>query len=405
MTAFRYRAMAADGSVVKGTMNAANEAAVIQHIRDQGHYPISTASAETQSLLGSLRALAPSQKPSPRALALATQELATLLQAGLELDRALSILTALDDMGSLRQSFVQVRARVRDGAGLAEAMSSDPVFPKFYVAMVRAGEMGGALDATLRKLSDYLTRSLAIRETVSSALVYPALLFVASGVSIIFILFFVLPQFEPLFEQAGTELPLPTKIAIGLGDFLRGFWWLLIALVIGAYVAARRALERPDIRTKVDRWLLRVPLLGHLVTAMEVERFCRTLGTLLTNGVPLPTALGLAKDVMWNRVLADAVRETATSLREGEGVAARLARTGVFPAVTLDLIRIGEEAGKLDEMLLRHADLDEQRIKHTIDRLLALLVPGLTIVMGMIVAGLIASLLVAILSINDLALQ
>ncbi len=396
--------MTADGTVVKGTMDAADAAAVVQNIRDRGQYPIS-ATAEGEGLAALLQMLKPSQRVSGRALAVATQELSTLLSAGLELDRALGILLQLSDLGALKQPFTAIRAKVRDGSSLGEAMAGEPAFPKFYISMVRAGEMGGTLELTLRRLHEYLTRALAVRETITSALVYPALLLVASGASIIFILLFVLPQFEPLFAQAGAALPLPTQIAIGMGDFLGNFWWLIILMIVGGYILARRALAEAKTRARVDRLLLRLPLLGELLASMDIERFSRTLGTLLANGVALPTALGLSREVLWNSVLAEAVRETAVGLREGEGIAARLAQSGVFPPVTLDLIRIGEESGKLDEMLLRHADLDEQRVRHTVDRLLALLVPGLTIILGLVVAGLIASMLVAILSVNDLALQ
>jgi general secretion pathway protein F len=226
-----------------------------------------------------------------------------------------------------------------------------------------------------------------------------------AGLSIVFILTFVLPEFEPLFAQAGKSLPLPTRIVMGAGHFVQDFWWLM-ALAVAAFVIWwRRALRNRRFRQRVDRQILRLPVLGDLFVSMDVERFSRTLGTLLTNGVPLPTALGMVKDVLWNAVLSDAVKDTALGLREGESVADRLGRADVFPAMTIDLIRVGEETGKLDEMLLRQADLDEGRIKHAIDRLLALLVPILTVILGLIVGGLIASMMMAILSVNDLALQ
>ena len=178
-----------------------------------------------------------------------------------------------------------------------------------------------------------------------------------------------------------------------------------IKLRITDVESLRRALKKPVHRLQWDAFVLKWPVLGNLVAAIEVERLMRTFGTLLSNGVPIPTALNLSKDVLSNTVLSSAVRDAAVSLREGERLAQRLARSKVFPPVTLDLIQIGEESGKLDEMLLRQADLDELRIKHKVDRALALLVPVLTITLGMIVAGLIASMLVAIISVNDLALQ
>ncbi|HEX4860939.1 MAG TPA: type II secretion system F family protein, partial [Rhizomicrobium sp.] len=195
------------------------------------------------------------------------------------------------------------------------------------------------------------------------------------------------------------------RIVMAFGDAVRGWWWLGALIAVGAWLWLRHALQNPEFRRRRDRLVLRLPVIGELLGAIEIERFNRMLGTLLANGVELPMALGLAKDVLWNTALSDAVRDTATSLREGQGFARLLARSGVFGDGTLDLIQIGEETGKLDEMLIRQADLDEQQIKHRIDRLLALLVPALTILLGLVVAGLIGSMLIAILSVNDLALQ
>jgi len=406
MASFRYRAVTATGTTITGVMDAATPGVVAQQLRAQGHYPLSMREVRTDALWGLLnRELRIRRKPSLRVLAALTQELAALLGAGLELDRALTILVKLSDIGALREPFLGVRAKVRGGASLADAMGQDAAFSKFYVGMVRAGEHGGALEGTLKRLGDYLTRTLAVRESVTSALVYPLLLLITAGISIIIILVFVLPEFEPLFAEAGKQLPLSTRIVMGFGDALRDYWWLLLGLVAGAIALARVALSKPDVALRWDRWILRIPVFGRLIAAIEAERLSRTLGTLLTNGVPLPAALELAKDAAQNRAVAKALGDTAISVREGRSLAAQLAQAQVFPPAMIDLVKIGEESGKLDAMLERQADLDEQRIRNTIDRLLAILVPALTIVLGMIVAGLIASLLVAILSINDLAIQ
>jgi general secretion pathway protein F len=405
MAPYRFKALTAGGTIVYGALDAPTEAAVVQHIRELGHYPLSTSTGGSRDFAGVLRKLRFDARPSSRAMFMATQELATLLQAGLELDRALGILVGLKDLGALREPFLAVRARVRDGASLADALSEQAVFPKFYVSMVRAGEMGGTLDVTLSRLCDYLAKSIAVRDAIASALVYPVILLFTAGLSIVVILTFVLPEFEPLFAEAGKSLPLSTRIVMGMGHFVQDFWWLMVLMTAAGAVWFRREIRKPALRGLIDAALLKVPVLGPLLVSMDVERFSRTLGTLLGNGVPLPTALGLGQDVLTNSVLADAVRDTAQSLREGEGVAERLARTHVFPDMTIDLMRVGEESGKLDEMLLRQADLDSERIRHQVDRLLALLVPALTILLGIIVGALIASMLSAILSVNDLAVQ
>jgi general secretion pathway protein F len=406
MVQFQYRAMTASGAVVRGVLDAPTQDQVVRQLRSRGLFPLDASEHGS----GGLRALIPKGKlfgprVTTRGLAMVTQELSTLLKAGLELDRALGILIGLSDIGALKGPFEGVRNRVRDGMSFAEALAADPVFPKFYVSMVRAGEHGGSLDITLQRLTDYLGRTMAIREQITSALVYPSLLLLTAGASIIVILVFVIPEFEPLFADAGKSLPLPTQVVMGAGHVVRDYGWLFILLVVGGVIGLRRWLQKPANRLIWDGYKLRWPILGSLIASIEVERLMRTFGTLLSNGVPIPTALMLSKDVLSNTVLSAAIRDAAVSLREGERLAQRLARSKVFPPVTLDLISIGEESGKLDEMLLRQADLDESRIKHKVDRALAMLVPILTIGLGAIVAGLIVSMLVAIISVNDLALQ
>ncbi|HEY3779319.1 MAG TPA: type II secretion system F family protein [Rhizomicrobium sp.] len=398
--------MTGSGAVVRGVLDAPSRDQVVRQLRTRGLYPLDASEHGSGGIRGLLsQNLRFGKRVSTRGLAMATQELSTLLKAGLELDRALGILIGLSDIGALRAPFEGVRNRVRDGMGFSEALAADPVFPKFYVSMVRAGEHGGALDVTLQRLSDYLTRTMAIREQITSALVYPCLLLLTAAASVIFIMVFVLPEFEPLFADAGKKLPFATRIVMGAGDAVRDFGWLFLLLIAGGVLGLRRWLQTAANRLKWDAFKLRWPILGNLMAAIEVERLMRTFGTLLSNGVPIPTALHLSKDVLSNTVLSTAIRDAAVSLREGERLAQRLARAKVFPPVTLDLIRIGEESGKLDEMLLRQADLDELRIKHKVDRALAMLVPLMTIGLGIIVAGLIASMLVAIISVNDLALS
>lgn len=406
MASFRYKAMTEAGAVVAGSIEAESEMAAVQWIRGQGHYPMSTA-AEAESGWRSLlhKELKWSRGLSQRDLAVATRELAVLLRAGLPLDRALAMLVGMGDGASLRGPIEGVLARVRDGAGLADAFAADPVFPKLYVAMVRAGETGGNLDEALLRLADYCARTQAVRDSILSALVYPAILVCTAGLSMLFILVFVLPEFETMFRNAGRQLPLATRIVMGFGKFIGAYWWGMAALAVAAAAGLRRALRRPALRRGWDAARLRLPILGDLTGKIELERLSRTLGTLLGNGVALPTALGMVRVTIGNSVIAAAIGDAQIGLREGDGLAERLAGTGVFPASTLDFVRVGEQTGKLDEMLLHQADLYEQTIKHRIERLMAMFVPVLTILLGIMVAALVASMLVAILSVNDLAVR
>jgi general secretion pathway protein F len=401
MASFRYRAVTAAGTVTTGLVDAASQADAVAQIRGLGHLPLTTSQAG-----GRWRALLPSLQGrghSANSIAFATQELAALLGARLPLDRALAILVELEETRRLREPLTAVLKSVRDGVSLADAFEATGVFSKSYITMVRAGEHSGNLEATLKRLADYLERASAVREAVVSAMIYPIVLLCTAGVSIVFVLMFVLPEFAPLFAQAGKALPLPTRIALDISALLTNYWWLIGILGAGSYLLLRRAAATPAYRRARDRIVLRLPLLGDLVLKTQVERFSRMLGTLLMNGVALPQALLIAGDTLSNGVIAGAVRDTAARLKEGEPLAARLRQTGVFPPLALDMIRVGEETGALQDMLLKQAELYEREVRHAVDRLLALMVPLMTVVMGMIVAGLIASILLAILSINDLA--
>lgn len=404
MTSYRYRALNDKGVSHTGVMEAVSEKIVIQHLRDQGLIPISAEAEDAADWRSWLtRDILPKRKASGRDLAMATQELATLLRAGLELDRAMQVLIGLAEIGALAAPLAKVQKKLRDGASLSEALADEGSFPKFYVNMVRAGELGGSLEATLFRLADYLSRAQALREAVISALVYPIMLLCTAGLSIAVILIVVLPQFEPLFADAGKALPLSTRIVMSLGHFLGATWWVILILLGMTGGWLQRQLAKPAFRLRWDSALLRLPLLGDLLIKIEMERFSRTLGTLTGNGVTLPMALAITRDTLSNRHIADFVGEAANSLREGESLAGKLARSPQFPSLVVDLVKVGEETGRLDEMLLRLADLYEHSVKHRIERLLALLVPLLTVVLGLIVAGLIGSMLVAILSVNDLA--
>jgi general secretion pathway protein F len=402
MATFRYKAVTAAGTLTTGMVDAGSQADAIEQIRNLGHLPLTASQAGTDRWRALLPTLA-AQRPSAATIGFATQELAALLAARLPLDRALAILAELDETRRLRKTLLAVLESVRGGMGLAEALDATGTFSKSYVTMVRAGEHGGNLEAALKRLAEYLARASAVRDAVISAMIYPIVLLCTTGVSIVFILMFVLPQFAPLFEQSGKPLPLPTAVALAIGVFLSNYWWILAILAAAAILGLSRAMRSPGFREARDRVVLRLPLAGDLVRKTEIERFTRMLGTLLSNGVALPQAIALSGDTLGNSVIARAVTETAARLREGELLSARLRQTGVFPPLSLDLIRVGEETGTLEEMLLKQADLYQHEVKHSVDRLLALLVPLMTVVMGLVVAGLMASILLAILSVNELA--
>jgi general secretion pathway protein F len=270
------------------------------------------------------------------------------------------------------------------------------------VNVVRAGEATGALDAVLARLADYLERTAELQETIRSALVYPAILFFVAGMSVILLLVFVVPQFTVLFSDMHAALPLPTRIVIGLGDLFRNYWWAMLAVVAAAAAGLDRWLRRPEVRARLDRWLLALPLFGDLIWKLETSRFCHTLASLLKNGLPLLSALSLSKEVVSNRKLAGLLAEAAEDLKHGRGLAEPVARREILPQMALQMIRVGEESGSLDAMLAKVAQIYDKETEASVKRLLTLLEPVLIIGLGVIVAGIIMSIIVPILSMNQL---
>jgi general secretion pathway protein F len=413
MARFRYRAVAASGELLQGEMDAVSQATVVERLRGQGHLPLAAdevaagaARRRQLTLMQRLRQPVFGQaRVTRREIAMMTRELATLLEAGLTLDQSLKLLIELAAGEPLEALLVDLLERIQGGSSLADALAQhDRLFPRVYVSMVRAGETGGALREVLGRLARYLDEAEVLREQVKSALVYPTLLLILAVVSIIILLTVVLPQFTPLFENAGAQLPWLTRAVMLVGDAVQRWWWLMLLAGIGAVGIARRQLRRPARRAQVDRWLLKVPLVGELLAKIDTARFARALGTLLANGVPPLTALAIVQDALTNATLRRALADAATAMKDGGGLAAPLGRSNVFPRLAVHLLGVGEESGQLDPMLLKIAEVFDRDVRSTIERLMALLVPVLTIMLGAIVAVIITSVLMAILSAYDLQL-
>ena len=268
--------------------------------------------------------------------------------------------------------------------------------------MVTAGEIGGTLDNTLERLSDYLERSKDLKDSVISAMIYPIILLVMAVGSLILLLAFVIPQFTPIFEELGGELPLLTKIVLAAGTLLQNFWWAIIAIIAVAAVWFRQMLANPVRRLRWDGWVIKLRWVGDLVTKLETARLSRTLGTLLTNGVPLLAALSIARNVVANTVMKQNVVAATKQVQTGGSLARNLAKTKNFPAFALQMVSVGEETGQLDQMLIKVANAYDREVRITVDRLLALLVPVMTLLLAGMIGMIVMSILLAILSINEL---
>ena len=403
MPSFRYTAIDPAGQTVRGLMDAATEAEVVAHLQRAGNIPMRAEPARG-GWTNLLHREVGRRGISRQEVTNLTRELSIMLGAGQDLDRSLRFLVDTAPNARVRATVEGLRKTVRDGGSLATALAGYPgSFPKLYVGLVRAGEAGGTLAATLERLAALLERERALASTVVSALIYPALLLVAAVGSIVLLLTQVLPQFIPLFEQNGTALPGPTQVLVTAGNLVSAYGvYALIALAVLGLVL-REALRRPGPRLALDRLLLRLPVVGALSKEVMAARFTRTLGTLLTNGVPLIAALGIVQDAIGNLAGVAAVERATLSAKGGAGLSRPLDESGVFPPRTTHLLRLGEETAQLGAMSLRAADIHEEKTRLGVQRLVALLVPAITVVMGAAIAGIVSALLLAMLGLNDLA--
>jgi general secretion pathway protein F len=332
-----------------------------------------------------------------------TRELATLLRAGLPLDRALETLIGLAPTPAVTALLQGVRDDVRGGKSLSQALDARrDVFSRFYVNIVRAGEAGGALGTVLSRLAETLERNKELRETVKSALIYPTILIGVAVVSVVVLLIFVVPQFEQTFSQAGKALPLPTEMVVFLGKLMRNWWWAIALAAVILVWWTRRRLRRPDVRARVDARVLTVPVLGDLVTKVEVARFARTLATLLGNGVTLLSGLTIVKETMGNVTLAGALDGVTARLREGKGFGRPLADTGLYPKLATQMILVGEESGRLEEMLSRVADIYDREVQLAVKRFLAVLEPALILGLAVLIGGIVFSILLGVMGMSEL---
>jgi len=405
MPTYQYRAATSDGKILNGSLSGASRNQVVEQLHALGHVPIRIDESILQSKKRWLKFRGRKQRITDEDIADTTRALSTLLRAGLPLDRALAILISLAEEKPLASVLGNVRERLKEGATLAAAIEEQGrVFSRFYVNLVRAGETSGALDIVLERLTEHLERSKEIRDEVTSALIYPAILVCVALTSIIILLAYVVPQFTEMFEGVEQALPLSTQITIGIGQTLQNYGWLLLLGVAGMVWFVRRQLADARSRYRWDSWFLRLPMAGELIVKIEVARFARTLSILLQNGIALLEAVSIVKDIMGNRVLADGIEKVTSSLREGQNLATPLARMTQFPHLAVQMIRIGEESGNLQDILLQVATTYDRDTQMTIKRTLALLEPVLILVLGVIIAAVIISILVAILSINELVI-
>ncbi len=400
MALYYYKAVTSAGDTIEGQMEVASNDDVVAKLQDAGNIALDVRMADSGDS-GGLGSMFKRAAMGQAEVLQFTQQLATLLGAGQPLDRGLQILLDMPENEKARRVIERVRDQVRGGGALSDALEVEHgIFSRLYVNMVRAGEIGGSLDTTLARLANYLERAKALRESVVNALIYPAILVVMVFLALFVLLVFVVPQFMPMFKDMNMELPFITKMVLAVSNVLASYWWLLIAIVFFAVSYVRRQLSQTQSRLKFDERLLRMRLLGPLFTKLETARFARTLGTLLKNGVPLLSALSIVRNVIGNSAMAEAVAIATEEVKTGSGLGFSLGQSKRFPKLALQMISVGEESGALDDMLLKVADTFDTDTKNTIDRLLALLVPVITVIMTVVVAFVMMAILLPILDLT-----
>lgn len=410
MPEFDWRAVETSGRMTRGRLEASSPEQAMQQLQARGLVPVAVQAAGAGTMPQAPSGPAPGSlfargRGITRADILAvTHELAVMLRAGLPLAYALRILVEMNAKPAVKGMLQQVLDDVKGGAPLSRALSRQgSLFGDFFVQMVRAGEAAGQLPATLERLSEHLTRSAALRESVISAATYPLILLVVALLSLVGMIGFVVPQFEKLFADMGDAVPLPTRIVLAASHHARdwGLVWVGVLLLAGvAFVAWRRT---PAGQLRWQALQLRVPLLGRLLHGFQLGLFARTLGTLVSSGVPLLSALDIAVDTVSNRPVRQALRDMVMPVKSGTRLAQAMADTRQFEPLAVNLVRVGEETGRLGALLLEMARIADQRLETGLKRMLALLEPLLIVVLGVLIAGIIVSILLGILSVNEIA--
>jgi general secretion pathway protein F len=399
---FTYRAVSSTGAISSGEVDAGSRDEAVAALRRKGLSPLEI-KAVAQATGGARVRL---DGKARSAVTKTVGELAVLLGAGLQLDRALSLSIENIEHGGVRSSFVTMLGQVKEGKSLSRAMAAQgALFSPMAVAMTEAGEADGHLAQALERLSDALTQADDLRTLIGTSMIYPVILTVIAVAVVLMMLLFVVPQFESLFAGAGDRLPAASRTVMAASLMLREHGLVALVALVAAGFLIRQWLRAPSVKLARDGFLLRMPQLGTLIRYLDTARFARTLGVLVTGGVALPNALAMAQGAISNRVIGDAVAIVASGVKEGEGLTVPLAATGVFPKLALGFLRTGEETSQLGPMLLKLADVLDRDIKVRIARLIGLLTPAITVILGVGVAVIIAAIMAGILGFNDLAVS
>jgi len=399
---FAYKVRDKAGKMVSGTLEADSQALVVTRLKQMGFSPLLV--EEQKANLGKKELHMPwGNRVKSKDLAVFSRQFATMINSGLSLLRALNILAEQTENTKLAATIADVRSEIEKGSSLSAGLSKHPkVFKRLYVAMIRAGEIGGVLDSVLLRLAENLEKEVALKQKIKSAMTYPTVVFCMVLLILSGMLMFVVPTFKNLYRDLGGQLPLPTRVLIGLSDTAKKFWYVVVALIGGGAYGIKRWVATDKGRGAWDAMKLRAPIFGSLVHKTALSRFSRTLSVLMRSGVPILQSLDIVRETVNNTVMSNALSDVALAVKEGESIARPLERHPVFPPMVVQMIAVGEETGALDTMLAKISDFYDQEVEATVDALTSLIEPVLIAVMGVAVGGMVIALYMPMFNIINL---
>jgi len=407
MPVFDYSALDADGKTVSGIIDADGAVAARQKIRSAGHYPVSLKEvkdgATEKSESRSLSASRYFSRIRPSEVSMMTRQLATLIGAGFPLVSALDALMAQFPSPGLKKMVAKVKDAVVEGSSFADALSNFPAaFSGIYINMVRVGESSGTLEIVLNRLADFTEKQEELKSRVVTAMIYPLLIMAVGLLIMSFLFIYVIPNITSIFKDMSQELPLPTQLLITTSDLFKSYWWILVILIIGAFIAMRAVRKSVKGRLWMDKTVLRLPMVGPLTSKLATARFSRTLGSLLDNGVSMLPAMEIVKNVVGNVLIAQIVADAGVDVGKGQPLGQSLDAGKVFPPIAIQMIQVGEQSGNLEEMLNKVADVFEREVETSVMRLTALLEPIMVLIMAGMVLFIILSIFLPILEMRTL---
>ncbi len=408
MPVYAYKGLSEQGRAVNGIIDADSPKGARLKLRGSGVFPTDVTEEQRQTKkVATARAeftLARfTERITPQELALLTRQLSTLVGAGLPLVECLSALIEQVESARIKRTLSQIREQVTEGMSLADALKPHPrIFSDLYINMVRAGEASGALDIVLLRLADYTENYAALRDKVRSSLTYPVLMGVVGAAILLFLLSYVVPKVTKIFSENQAALPLMTTILLAISGFLQQYWWLVLGTVVIVVVSIRLSMRTPAGRLRFDRYVLATPYAGKLLKKVALARFARTLSTLLTSGIQLLQALDIVKNVVSNTVLSQAIDEARSSIREGQSIAPPLKKSGLFPAMLIHMIAVGEKSGELEQMLAKAADAYDREVESSVTAVTSILEPVMILIGGAVVLFIVMAILLPIFELNQL---